>query len=270
MRYVRLCVSLLVPVVLLAPFALSGCRDQLPTSEERDTVILLHGLGRSDLSMRWMERKLGEAGYTVLNLGYPSTEHSIQHLSEEELHPALMSCCSDSEHRIHFVTHSMGGIVVRYYLENHELENLGRVVMLSPPNQGSELADWVAENEFLGRLLGPSIDQLGTDSASVPNRLGAVGFDLGIITGNRTLNPFYSGIIPGEDDGKVSVERAKVEGMADFLVVPHTHTYIMLADDVIYQTVYFLQNGEFDRSAEEMAGGEEASADSVSEAERSS
>ena len=232
-------------------------------------MVLLHGIGRSDLSMRWMERKLTDAGYDVLNIGYPSTEHSIEHLSENELHPAIMDCCSETEQPVHFVTHSMGGIVVRYYLASHEMDNLGRVVMLSPPNQGSELADWVAENEFLGRFLGPSAEQLGTDSASVPNQLGAVDFEVGIITGNRTLNPLYSGIIPGADDGKVSVERAKVEGMADFLIVPHTHTYIMLADDVIYQTVYFLQHGEFDRRRDEARNREEAViADSVSGNER--
>jgi pimeloyl-ACP methyl ester carboxylesterase len=253
-----------LPIVLLVLFAATGCRGELPTTEERDTVVLLHGLGRSDMSMRRMERRLVESGYTVLNVGYSSTEHSIEHISETELRPALLECCSHPELRVHFVTHSMGGIVVRYYLAHHEMNNLGRVVMLSPPNQGSELADWVAENEFLGRLLGPSAEQLGTDSTSVPNQLGAVDFEVGIITGNRTLNPLYSGIIPGEDDGKVSVERAKVEGMADFLIVPHTHTYIMLAEDVAYQTVYFLQNGEFDRSEEGDADREgAASADSV-------
>ena len=246
-----------LPLVFLFGLPLA-CGDERPAPETADRVVLLHGLGRGDLSMRRMEKRLADAGYRVVNVSYPSTQHSIEYLAERELGPALQECCADGAGLVHFVTHSMGGIVLRYYLENHELENLGRVVMLSPPNQGSELADWVAENELLQKILGPSAEELGTGSESVPNRLGPVDFDLGIITGNRTLNPLFSRMIPGADDGKVSVERAKVEGMTDFLVVPHTHTYIMLADDVIEQTLYFLENGRFDHEAAEAAAPEEA------------
>jgi pimeloyl-ACP methyl ester carboxylesterase len=229
----------------------AGCGGEIRQVETRDVVVLLHGLGRSDLSMRYMAGQLEEAGYSTVNVGYPSTDHSIEHLAAEELAPALEECCADRAAKIHFVTHSMGGIVLRYYLEQHDMPNLGRVVMLSPPNQGSEIADWVAESELLQRVMGPAAEQLGTDEESVPSQLGPVDFELGVITGNRTLNPLFSRMIPGADDGKVAVERAKVEGMADFLVVAHTHTYIMLADDVIEQTVYFLRNGGFERVEEE-------------------
>ncbi len=235
--------TLAVLTVLAA--AASACGGAPPVQDGADRVVLLHGLGRSDLSMLRLELALEKHGYRVVNVSYPSTEHSIEQLSETELGPALTACCSGPGSRVHFVTHSMGGIVLRYYLEKHELEGLGRVVMLSPPNQGSELADWAAENPVLEKLLGPAIEQLGTGPASVPSRLGPVGFELGVITGDRTLNPLFSRIIPGEDDGKVSVERAKVPGMADFLVVPHSHTYIMLSEDVIEQVLYFLENGEF-------------------------
>lgn len=228
----------------------AGCGGEIRPLATQDVVVLLHGLGRSDLSMRYMAGQLEEAGYNVVNVGYPSTDHSIEHLAAEEVDPALEACCTDRAGKIHFVTHSMGGIVLRYYLEEHDVPNLGRVVMLSPPNQGSEIADWVAESELLQKIMGPAAEQLGTDEESVPSRLGPVDFELGVITGNRTLNPLFSRMIPGADDGKVAVERAKVEGMADFLVVSHTHTYIMLADDVIEQTVYFLRNGEFERQDE--------------------
>jgi hypothetical protein len=119
--------------------------------------------------------------------------------------------------------------------------------MLSPPNQGSEVADWAVENPFIQKFLGPSHEQLGTGPESLPNQLGPVDFELGIIAGNKTLNPLFSRMIPGDDDGKVSVERTKVEGMTDFLVVPHSHTYIMWREAVIDQVVYFLENGEFQR-----------------------
>jgi len=239
-----------------------GCAGGPPPEDPREWVVLIHGLGRTDLSMIRLEAELAERGYGVVNVSYPSTQFSIEYLAVEELAPAVERCCAGSGKKIHFVTHSMGGIVLRYYLAEHEVENLGRVVMLSPPNQGSEVADWVAENELLQKVLGPSAEQLGTGPESVPNQLGPVDFELGIIAGNRTLNPLFSRMIPGADDGKVSVERAKVEGMNDFLVVPHSHTYIMMSDEVVEQVAHFLANGEFRHDPEPAQG-----ADSVMGAE---
>ena len=155
----------------------------------------------------------------------------------------------DSANQVHFVTHSMGGIITRFYLKDNKIKNLGRVVMLSPPNQGSELTDSLKNNVniFFRFFTGPAGQQLGTEPSSIPNQLGPVNFELGVITGNATLNPLYSYLIPGEDDGKVSVERAKVKGMKDFLVVPHSHTFIMNSDEVREQIVYFLEYGQFRR-----------------------
>ncbi|EDN65388.1 conserved hypothetical protein [Beggiatoa sp. PS] len=143
----------------------------------------------------------------------------------------------------------MGGIITRFYLKENKIKNLGRVVMLSPPNQGSELTDSLKNNvNILFRFFtGPAGQQLGTEPSSIPNQLGPVNFELGVITGNATLNPLYSYLIPGEDDGKVSVERAKVKGMKDFLVVPHSHTFIMNSHEVREQIVYFLEYGQFRR-----------------------
>jgi hypothetical protein len=237
--------------VLIAGLTIA-CVESPPPPESKGLVVLLHGLGRTDLSMLRMESMLADAGYSVVNVGYPSTQHSIEHLASEELGPALERCCANESLTVHFVTHSMGGIVLRHYLENSELGNLGRVVMLSPPNQGSEIADWVAESPLLQRILGPSVEQLGTDTSSVPNQLGPVDFELGIIAGNRTLNPLFSRMIPGADDGKVAVENTKVEGMTDFLVVPYSHTYIMMTEDVIAQVIHFLAEGRFRRDTAEV------------------
>ncbi len=234
-------------VAIVIALSFLACVESPPPPESKGLVVLLHGLGRTDLSMLRMESVLAERGYSVVNVDYPSTQHSIEHLAAEELGPALELCCSADSIPVHFVTHSMGGIVLRYYLDTHEVQQLGRVVMLSPPNQGSELADWVAESPLLQKILGPSVEQLGTDSASVPSQLGPVDFELGVIAGNRTLNPLFSRMIPGADDGKVAVENTKVEGMADFLVVPHSHTYIMMNEEVIDQVIHFLEEGRFRR-----------------------
>lgn len=257
-RLARACLRL---VFSLLPAGSTACGDRTPEAETKEQVVLLHGLGRTDLSMIRMESALREQGFEVVNVSYHSTRHSIEELAAGDLAPAVEACCSNPANVVHFVTHSMGGIVLRYYLEEHEVANLGRVVMLSPPNQGSEVADWVAENPMLERILGPSAGQLGTGPESVPSRLGPVDFELGIIAGDRSLNPLFSRMIPGSDDGKVSVEATKVEGMSDFLVVPHSHTYIMWSDAVIAQVLHFLEHGEFRRDSLEVTEADSTSSE---------
>lgn len=139
----------------------------------------------------------------------------------------------------------MGGILVRHYLSKNHLENLGRVVMLSPPNQGSEAVDRLSSVPGFYFLNGPSGRQLGTLKNSLPKKLGPANFEVGIITGSRSINLFLSWLIPRKDDGKVSIESAKLEGMTDFLVLPHTHVFIMKSDGVIDQILYFLKKGRF-------------------------
>lgn len=211
------------------------------------TVVLLHGLGRTHRSMRPVEHALEKAGYRVLNLAYPSREHTIPALADS-LGTALTACCAAPSPPIHFVTHSLGGIVLRRYVADSGFDRLGRVVMLSPPNRGSEVVDQLPDG-LLELLMGPAVLGLGTDSASVPAGLPPVPFELGVITGDASFNPLFSWWLPGEDDGKVTVESAWVEGTDDFLVVPHGHTFIMRHDDVTRQIVAFIQTGAFEPAA---------------------
>jgi len=217
----------------------------------RERVFFLHGLGRSSASMFLLKLRLEKQGFEVISKDYASTEAGIDdHV--EWLAGELESCCRDEGRRLHFVTHSIGGIVLRAYLEKHDLPALGRVVMLAPPNRGSELADFLSGWSVYQMAVGPSGQEIGTDDASVPNLLGPVDFDLGVIAGERSINPFYSSIIPGPDDGKVSVERARVEGMSDFLVVRHSHTFIMNSSEVAGQIETFLRTGAFTRGELEL------------------
>ncbi|MDH3996831.1 MAG: alpha/beta hydrolase, partial [Desulfobulbaceae bacterium] len=162
----------------------------------------------------------------------------------------LEACCLRKGTSLHFVTHSLGGILVRALIEEKRPENLGRVVMLSPPNKGSEVADYIKDYSLFKDILGPAYMQLGTDLDSMPNRLGPADFELGVITGNRTIDPISSLIIPGVDDGKVAVEKTKLEGMTDFLVMPVSHAYIMQKPEVVDEVIYFLQQGRFNRKKE--------------------
>jgi len=117
--------------------------------------------------------------------------------------------------------------------------------MLSPPNNGSEITDRFKDNFFYKALTGPAGQQLGTEPESVPNHLGPADFELGIITGDFSLNPYFSRLINKSNDGTVSVESARIEGMSDFLVVRSSHTFIMQNKNVIDQVVHFIRNGEF-------------------------
>lgn len=230
----------------LFPLSRAEAADALPPKPAEEYVVLLHGLGRSSLSMKRIEFFLTEKGYHVINRTYPSTQRSVEDLSEGYLADLMRSAVPTSATRVHFVTHSLGGIVLREYLSTHHPGNLGRVVMLAPPNHGSVLADHYKTLAFARKLLGPSLLELGTASADLPNRLGPADFDCGIITGDRSANPYLGRLLTGPNDGKVSVESARLEGMKDFLVVHSTHTWIMRRDRTLRETLAFLQSGRFD------------------------
>lgn len=209
-----------------------------------DYVILLHGLGRTPLSMKRIEWTLQGQNYRVINVAYPSTRVSVQDAADHWLDGVLKTRVTDPTAKIHFVGHSLGGIVLRQYLTNHEIPNLGRVVMLAPPNHGSELADRLRNNCLYRLATGPAGQQLGTSEGSVPNQLGPVDFELGVIAGDRSFNPLFSSWIPGPDDGKVSVRSARIPG-ADFLLVHHSHTWMAWSSDVNSAIEVFLHTGHF-------------------------
>ena len=226
--------------------ALPACAGAADAQAE--VVVLLHGLGRSDRSMRPLADRLGAAGYAVRNLDYPSTELTPEQLTAL-LERELASCCAAAP-RLHFVTHSLGGVLVRAYLAQHRPANLGRVVMLAPPNHGSELVDSL-ESSLLRALLGPTAMELGTGAQSLPNRLPPPWFEVGVIAGTRSLSPLGAYVVPGEDDGTVSVASTRLEGMRDFLEVDASHSFIMRDAQVGAQVVEFLRAGHFRVEASE-------------------
>jgi len=216
-----------------------------PPSGNGGLVIVLHGLARSSGSMSHMVRALEKDGYRVCNVSYPSRKHSIEVLTMEFVAPAIRACRSSETESARFVTHSMGGVIVRQLAKSAPDLRIGRVVMLSPPNHGSEVVDKLGNLSVFKALNGPAGLQLATHEASVPRSLGPASFDVGIITGSRTINPFLSMLIPGADDGKVSIESAKLEGMTDFCVIAASHPLIMRNKLAIAQTLAFLAEGRF-------------------------
>ena len=218
----------------------------------KDYVVLLHGLGRTRFSMAIPQLRLRSAGFEVINIPYPSRRKPIEQLAEA-VHSELGRKIGDHSRKVHFLTHSLGGIVVRALLTRQEFDaKLGYVVMLAPPNQGSQLANRLGDSQLFRAATGPAGQQLRAGPDSVAAKLGPVDYIVGVIAGKKVINPLHR-LLNSESDGKVTLEEARLEGMADFLTVPRSHTFIMNDPRVIDQVIHFFRNGKFARPEDEVA-----------------
>ena len=217
-----------------------------PAQPRNEFVVLLHGILRSKTDMLPLLNYLKKDGYSGINLLYPSRKKSLEDLTDF-IHEKIIAHPDYSDDKtLHFVAHSMGGLITRYYITTRQPKNLGKVVMLGPPNTGSEFADFLKDNKILAplfkKIYGPAGQQLTTKQKHID---GDITYPLGIIAGTRSINPLAPFILPGPHDGMVPVERTKIKGMADHIVVPSTHTFMMFNPRVMRQVKYFLENGRF-------------------------
>jgi pimeloyl-ACP methyl ester carboxylesterase len=209
----------------------------------RGTVVLLHGLGRTARSMRSLAAHLEAAGFQTLVIDYPSRHHDVATLARF-VAARLGGRCAEP---LHFVTHSLGGIVLRALVHERRPQRLGRTVMLAPPNRGSELATRLRRLPGYRLATGPAGQQVGTEPESLPNSLPALDWEVGIVVGDRPGWARLLGRPRQRGDGVVAVDHAAVPGMRDLLVVPCGHTFIMNDRTVLEQTVHFLVHGRFAR-----------------------
>jgi hypothetical protein len=239
---------MLIPNILVAS-------EPTTMNRKNECVILLHGIGDSKSSMEKIEAYLLEKGYRVVNFTYPSTSESIEHIADAYIPEAISQCRVNPTGKIHFVTHSLGGIIARQYLQSNALPEGSRFVMLAPPNQGSEIVDYVKGLFLYEWTHGPAGQELGTDPESTPNKLQPVKVEVGIIAGGKSINPLFSAFIPGPDDGRVSIQHTTLEEMDDFVVIPSSHSFIVNNSSALKQVAHFLEYGKFDHSEEDSKPG---------------
>ncbi len=221
-----------------------------PHQENKELIVLLHGILRSKTDMLFLEKFFVKNGYAVLNILYPSREFELEDL-RDFVHDKIINCPDyHDDTTLNFVTHSMGGLITRYYIAKYKPKNMGKVVMLGPPNTGSELADWLHDTKIIApifrTIFGPASDQLTTDYEHID---GDITYPLGIIAGNMSVNPLSPWLLEGVHDGIVPVERTKIEGMTDHIVMAATHSFMMFNGDVMAQALHFLQHNKFDHDA---------------------
>jgi pimeloyl-ACP methyl ester carboxylesterase len=225
-----------------------GGRASMPAQPPpaSETVVLLHGAAMPAIEMHHVAQALAAAGYRVINLPYPSRSLTIEQLARDYLPAQLHARGADAAPRLHFVAHSMGGLVVRLYLQEHQPANLGRVVLLAPPNAGSPVADRLSRSALCRWLIGPNLSRLATSTAdAIAPKLAPPDYEVGIIAGNTSINPVFSRWQTGANDGAVSVDSARLAGARDFLVLPYSHTLMLWRDATAAQVLAFLHTGRF-------------------------
>jgi hypothetical protein len=224
-----------------------------PSTPPLPGVVLLHGLAGNSRLLRKMERALQRSGFATLNLDYASRKRPLELLAED-IHPGVTAFAGNVG-ELHFVTHSMGGLLARVYLARYRPARLARVVMLGPPNNGSEVADLLKDLAPYRAFFGPAGQQVGTGRSELLAGLSLPDCEIGIIAGNRTITPVSSFFVPRPNDGKVSVASTRLEGMADHIVLKASHTLMLLHRDAIGQTICFLRDGRFERPSSTSSSG---------------
>lgn len=209
-------------------------------------IVFLHAIARTPRSFHKMQKVAEAGGFQTLNVGYPSRTKTLEVLAED-IHSQIEHFCRQGAGPVHFVGHSMGGLLARVYLSKYKPARLGRAVFLGTPNGGSEIADLLGRFSMYRSLFGPAGLQLGTAySREQLQPRYPVTYPLGIIAGNRSIDPVSSTfLLPKPNDGRVSVENTRIDGMTGHIVIASSHAFLASNNEAIRQTLAFLRDGKF-------------------------
>ena len=219
----------------------------LPASANatHDGVVLLHGISRTTRSFRKMQTALEGCGFPTLNQHYASRRKALEALAED-IHPSIQRFSDGIDGSVHFVGHSMGGLLARVYIARYRPKRLGRVVMLGTPNSGSEIADRLKDFGAYRAFFGPAGQQLGTQrDTAIEALFPPVDYPVGVIAGDRSIYPITSAFLSKPHDGRVSIANTKLDGMTDHVVISTSHPWLARNSVAIKQTIAFLRGGKF-------------------------
>lgn len=238
-------------IILIILLLLPGCsgaakKSGLSTAEHsnKPVVMMLHGWGRNPSAMWYIGKQMEKSGFDVVRLEYHSLTQGPDEIMTDITGQINTFCTDHPKRQIHFVGHSMGGLVIRAFLEKNNIPNLGRVVLMGTPNQGVPIVDRYRDTWWM-KALGPSAATLGTNSDSFPASIGPPDYPIGIIAGH-TDSTFNDRLIPGRDDGLVPVESTLLPGMTDFIVINSGHWTMRYDKEIARQVILFLNSGRFD------------------------
>jgi triacylglycerol lipase len=231
-------------------------------------VLLLHGLGESAMKMALIELFLRSSGYRTVNISYPSRLFSTEELAKTFVTPVLEQL--EKEEILHVVTHSLGGILLRASLQNREQKNLGRVIMLAPANQGSEIIEIYRRNPLFAAISGPVSQESGTGENCYPCKIeDEINYELGIIAGSLAIDPLSFLFIKWPQDGRVSAQSTELDGMKDHIVIPSSHELITYNPITLYQIYFFLTHGYFYKQGQYMSNDNNKNAENKENAKNS-
>ena len=245
--------------------------------KNQDFLVLLHGIYGKSSDMESIAQNFKD-NYRIINIQYPTTKETAEEISDLYIEPNIENIkeqiFSENFHKkignqyyeidknsnkinknfnqnvkINFVAHSMGTGILRYYLKENPLENLGKVVFISPPSHGSHLAD-VPFVDKLPSMLGKVVPQFSTKKDSFVNQLGEPDYDYMILIGNKTNNPLYSMIIRGKDDGMVPLKTAKMKSDNFKIIENTTHTSILKDKRTVKEISEFFKSSDLNKEKE--------------------
>ncbi len=232
-------------VLSTLPLKAKDMQDNCPQNLTNEYVVLLHGIFKSSRQMNKMAKYLTKDCYKVINISYPSTKKSLSEIADQVWQEVKTKTADDKNSKIHFVGYSMGGLVTRATLNKYKPKNIGRVVLIATPNHGSEVADFFDGLWLYDKIAGPAGHELITNQEDFKNVLGSPYYEVGVLAGNFSIDLLSSLLIEGDDDGKVSLESAKVENMTAYKVISASHFSIARKKITILETMHFLKHGKF-------------------------